>query len=179
MPEKIFVKDIMTKPVVIVSINSSVYNAAKILTKNRVGTLIVVKNKNPVGIVTDTDIIKKVVAKAKNSKDIKIKDIMATPILFLSPNDNLLQAEERMRRHKIKRMPVIKNGKLLGIVSITDIARATPKMLDLLNFRLRMRQSEPLVEETPTSGICDSCENYSGDLEYINGRWLCEDCRER
>lgn len=179
MPENILIKNIMTTPVVTININKNVHDAAKLLTKNRVGTLIITKNKNPVGIITDTDIIKKVVAKAKNPKKIKISEIMATPILFLSPEDNLLKAEKKMKKHNIKTTPIIKDEKLVGIVSLTDVVRATPKMFDLLKFRLNVKQLNPSIEETSTSGICDACENYSGNLQYSNGRWLCEDCLER
>jgi formylmethanofuran dehydrogenase subunit E len=61
---------------------------------------------------------------------------------------------------------------------MTDIAITVPEMLDLLEYRLKLREEPPVVREERTSGICDSCDSYSEDLKFSNGKWLCEDCRE-
>ncbi len=178
MPEKILVKTIMAKPVITIDLNKSVKKVAQAMSEKRVGAIVVVKKNKPVGILTDADIIKKVVALSKDPKKTKVKDIMATPLVFVSPDDNLIKAEEKMKKFRVKRLPVIKNGIAIGIISNTDIARATPEMLDLLNFRLKMKKFTPETSEATTSGICESCGNYSENLMLVDDRWLCEDCRE-
>jgi len=178
IPEKILVKTIMAKPVITIDVNKSVREAALSMSEKRVGAIVVVKKDKPVGILTDADIIKKVVARSKDPKKTNIKDIMASPLIFITPDENILNAEEKMRKHRVKRLPVIRNGKIIGIVSNTDIARASPLMIDVLNFRLKMKKFTPQISEATTSGTCEICGNYSGNLIFVNDQWLCEECRE-
>ena len=174
----IFVKDIMTKPVIKMDYNKTVQQAAKEMAKNRVGSIIIIKKKNPIGIITETDLNKKVVAPAKDPRKLKILDIMSSPVVFSYPNEDIVTAVEKMERHKVKRLPVISKGKIVGIITNTDIARASPEMIDILNFRLKMRSKLPSIKETSTSGLCEDCGEYSHDLRFIDDRWVCENCRE-
>jgi CBS domain-containing protein len=178
MATGILVKNIMTKSVVQVDYDKTVQEAAKIMVDHRVGSIIVVKDKNPIGIITETDINKKIVALGKDPKKLKVEEIMSSPIAFSDPNEDITLAVEKMKKHRIKRIPVVDNGKIVGIVTDTDIARASPDMLDILNFRLKMRAEEPSLEETSTSGLCESCGEYSDDLRLVDDEWVCENCRE-
>jgi len=78
----------------------------------------------------------------------------------------------------VKRLPVIENGKVVGIVTSTDIARTVPDFMEILKERLEMRMSKPMIETAVTSGICEVCGNYSEYLVYEDEQWVCEDCRE-
>lgn len=174
----ILVKDIMTKPAVKIDYNKTVQQAAKEMAKHRVGSIIIIKNKNPIGIITETDLNKKVVAPAKDPRKLKILDIMSSPVVFSHPNEDIVAAVEKMERHKVKRLPVISKGKIVGIITNTDIARSSPEMIDILNFRLKMRSKLPSIKETSTSGLCEVCGGYSNDLRFIDDQWICENCRE-
>ena len=178
MPIGIRVKDIMTKPVVNVEHNKTVQRAAKEMIKHRVGSIIVTKNKNPIGIITETDLNKKIVALAKDPRKVKVIEIMSSPVVFSSPDDDLEVAVEKMEKHKIKRLPVVKRGKIVGIITSTDIARSCPELVDILNFRLKMRAELPTIRESSTSGLCEVCGEYSDDLRFIDDQWVCESCRE-
>jgi signal-transduction protein with cAMP-binding, CBS, and nucleotidyltransferase domain len=175
----VLVKDIMTKPAIKIGHKKTVQQAAKEMAKHRVGSIIILKNNNPIGIITETDLNKKIVVPAKNPKKLKVVDIMSSPIVFSYPNENIVAAVEKMERHKVKRLPVISKGKIVGIITNTDIARASPEMMDILNFRLKMRTQLPSIKETSTSGLCEVCGGYSHDLEFINDQWVCENCREQ
>ena len=83
-----------------------------------------------------------------------------------------------MKKNKIKRLPVISKGRIIGIVSLSDIARVSPDTIKLLEYKLKMREQPTVILERFTSGICDSCGNYSPDLIIVNDEWLCETCRE-
>jgi len=178
MPIGISVKNIMTKPAVKIEYNRTVQAAAKEMVKHRVGSIIVVKNKKPIGIITETDINKKIVAPGKDPRKLKAKEIMSSPVVFSSPNDDITIAVEKMEKHKIKRLPVVDRGKIVGILTNTDIARASPEMVDILNFRLKMRTELPSIKESSTSGLCEVCGSYSEDLIFFNDQWVCENCRE-
>ena len=179
MPLGISVKNIMTKPAVKIEYNRTVQAAAKEMVKHRVGSIMVVKNKKPIGIITETDINKKVVAPGKDPKKLKTEEIMSSPIVFSSPHDDITTAVEKMEKHKIKRLPVVDKGKIVGILTNTDIARASPEMIDILNFRLKMRMELPSIKESSTSGLCEVCSEYSEDLIFVNDQWVCENCREK
>jgi len=174
----ILVRDIMTKPVVTISENRSAKYAGELMKKTRKGALVVVRKGKPVGIITDSDLIRKIVAKNVKPSSVKVKDIMSKPLVVVRPDDSIVEATRKMKRSNIKRLPVIENGKLVGMISLTDIAKTSPEMLDLLEYRLKMREAPMQIRERVTSGICDSCGNYSENLVNVNDQWLCEDCRD-
>ena len=162
----ILVKDIMSAPALTVDWNKSVKEAAKYLKKIRRGFLVVTRRGKPVGVVSDKDFIYKVVAKDKKASKLKVRDIMTKHFVYATPNEN------------VHRLPVIENRKVVGVISLTDIARASPEMVDLLERRLQMKEEPIVIREKYTSGICDLCGNYSDRLEYVNGQWICRNCKE-
>jgi len=173
------VKDIMTVRVITIDINKNIEEAAKKMAKARAGSIIVIENEKPVGIITDSDIIKQVVAKNLRPSEVKVEDIMSSPILTIGPNEDMLEAERKMRKNKIKRLPVVENGKLVGIVTASDIARTCPEMVSLLKDSMKMQERVPqIVEGEPLAGICEVCGNYSENLVFVNDQWVCEHCRE-
>jgi signal-transduction protein with cAMP-binding, CBS, and nucleotidyltransferase domain len=131
-----------------------------------------------VGILTDSDLIKKIIAKNKKPSSVKVKSIMSSPLVTSKPDETILEATRKMKRNNIKRLPVIENGKLVGILSLSDIAKSSPEMIDLLEYKLKMREYPTEIKEKFTSGICESCGNYTDDLRNVNDKWLCETCRE-
>jgi len=173
----IYVKDIMVKPVVNIDQDKTIKQAGELLKKTRRGCLIVVKKGNPIGIISDSDIIKRVVAKNILPNRVKTKDVMSHPLVTIRPDEEILTAVRKMKKSNIHRLPVISNGKLVGILSLSDIAKTSPEMVDLLEYRIKMRSFPPEIKENFTSGICDSCGNYNDDLKNVNDQWLCEDCR--
>ena len=174
----VYVKDIMIKPVITIDQEKTVRQAGEVMKKTRRGCVIVTKKGKPVGILSDSDIIKRVVARNLLPSKVKIKKVMSSPLIIISPNDDILTAVRKMKKSNIHRLPVISDGKLVGIISLSDIAKTSPEMLDLLEYRIKMKSYEPEIKEKFTSGICDSCDNYSDDLQNVNGQWLCESCRE-
>jgi CBS domain-containing protein len=174
----ILVKDVMSKPVITIGENKDAKEAGELMKKTRRGCLIVTKNNQPIGIISDSDLIKRVVAKNVRAKDIKLKDIMSKPLVTVKPKDDIIEAVRKMKKSNVHRLPVIDGGKVVGLISLTDIAKTSPEMLDLLEYRLKMKEEPFDIREEFTSGICESCGNYSEDLKNMGGQWLCEDCRE-
>lgn len=174
----VLVKEIMSKPVLTIDVNKSVKEAGTIMAKTRKDSLIVTKNRKPIGILTDSDIIKKVVAKNLKPSSLKVSKIMSEPLVSISPDDTILNASRKMRASNIKRIPVMQGTKIVGIISTTDIARTSPELVNILEFKMKTKEIVPVIRERTTSGICESCDNYSTDLQSISGQWICEDCRE-
>lgn len=120
------VKDVMTKTVITVEANKTVIEAAALMAENDVGNLIVMDDNTPIGIVTERDFVRRVLAKEKPSKT-KISEVMSTPLRVIDPGASLKEAARRMVRKRIRRLPVIKDNKLVGIITTTDFARHLSK----------------------------------------------------
>jgi len=173
------VKDIMKRNVITIDPDLLVTDAAKIMTNNRIGSVIVLdKNMKPVDIITDDDIVG-LIAAGKNPIKTKIKEIPAQKKLVIaSPDDDVLKVTKRMIKTGVKRLPVIKDGKLLGIVSDKEILLTAPELLEIMSEKLRARVDGVAQPDQEISGICEQCESYSDELKNIVGRWVCEDCRD-
>ena len=176
MPIK--VKDVMSKPIITIEENKTAKEAGKLMKKARKGCLIITKKRKPVGIISDSDLIKRVIATDKKASKVVLRTIMSKPLVTVSPGDNILVAVRKMRKSNIHRLPVLEKGKVIGLLSLSDIAKTSPEMIDLLEYRLKMRESPLKLEDEFTSGICDSCGNYNEELQSVNDKWLCEDCKE-
>ena len=116
------VKDIMTKDVVSVNVGSSVFEAAELMCQNQLGCLVVVDGEVPVGIVTERDIVRRVVAK-RLPLETKISEVMSTTLITVDPDASLKEAARLMSTNKIRRLPVSKDNKLVGIVVAADFVR--------------------------------------------------------
>jgi CBS domain-containing protein len=116
------VKDIMTKNVVSIGVDNSVLEAAEIMSSNQLGCLVIINKELPIGIVTERDIVRRVVAK-KLPLDTKISQIMSQSLITVYADASLKEAARLMSSNKIRRLPVLKQNKLVGIVVASDFVR--------------------------------------------------------
>ena len=116
------VQDIMTKDVVSIDCNKTIYDACKLYKDKRVGCLVVMDNDILVGIVTERDIIERAILQDKPPTETKIKDIMSSNIKIIHALASLEKASQIMKENNIKKLPVILNNKIVGIVTQTDIS---------------------------------------------------------
>ncbi len=131
------VKDIMTKDVVTIESNRTAFDAAQIMVEKELGCVIVVVRAFPVGIITERDIVRRIVAK-RASFDSKVTDVMTKTLITVEPETSLKEAARIMSSNKIRRLPVLKQNKLVGIVVASDFVRnvgkktTTEEILDAL-----------------------------------------------
>jgi len=172
------VKNVMKTRVITFDPGVNVSDAAKIMTNNRVGSLIIMKNKKPTGILTDDDIVG-VVARGRNPKYVKIRDLpLRKKFVTASPEEGVTDVTKKMIKNGIKRIPVVKNGKLMGIVSDKEILLISPELLEILSEKLKARVESVAKPDRTISGICEECGEYSDSLTNVGGSWICEDCTE-
>ncbi len=126
------VEDVMVESVVTVDADCPVMKAVKIMNKNEIGCLVVTRNRRAVGIVTERDLLSRVIAKSKNPNRTKVREIMTKPLISGQPDMDLEDATRLMFDRKIKKLPVVENGKLLGLITLTDVARFQPQMIKIL-----------------------------------------------
>jgi CBS domain-containing protein len=120
------VKDLMTENVVTVDADKTVFEAAVLMFKNDVGDLVVTDGATPVGIVTERDFVRRVLAEGKSSNS-KVSEIMTQPLKVIDPDAPIKEAARRMVNKKIRRLPVIKDNKLVGIITAADFAKHLSK----------------------------------------------------
>ena len=132
---------ILNEQVVRVSPSATVSEAAFLMKENDIGALIVTDEElTPVGIITDRDIIVSVIAEGLNPSDIKIEDIMSKDIVFVDEDTNILNILRTMAEYSIRRMPVTKDGRLTGIVSVDDLVVVVATELAELSKALSRRE---------------------------------------
>lgn len=164
------VEDVMVKNVITIESDLSVKQAAESMNKHGIGCLIVCKKGDAVGIVTERDLLKRVVAQAKDVKATKVKEIMSSPLTTVNPEIELEEAVKLMFQTKIKKLPVINDDKHpIGLVTSTDIARFQPYLMKIVK---QLNARTHLLTETERRSI----KNYlkkgeaSKDFETLVNR---------
>lgn len=118
----------MTRNVVTIDATDTVYDACMRYKEKKVGCLVVVEGESCVGIVTERDLIERSVCVRRNPDTTKVREIMSSDVKVVNELDTIEKALETMRRYKIKKLPVIQSEKVVGIITVTDIAKARPDL---------------------------------------------------
>ncbi len=124
--------EIMQKEIEKTEAGISVTEAAARMTEENIGYLVVVDNGKLTGIITEDDIIRKVVSKGKNPHETKVSDIMVSDVVHTTPEKSIEEGALIMTEKRIKKLPIVEGKKLLGIVTASDIIAAEPKMMEKL-----------------------------------------------
>ncbi len=124
--------DVMVREVVTIDENVSVKEAVDIMNQFEIGSIIATRKGKAVGIVTERDLLKRIIAESKNAKKTMVKDIMSSPLIVIASNMDLEEAARLMFEKKIKKLLVVDQNRLVGLASLTDIARAQPEVIKLL-----------------------------------------------
>src|SRR3989344_9390801 len=174
------VADAMTKNPVIISPDSPVAYCAKLMEEKHVGSLIIkYSEKGMIGIVTEQDIVRKIVAKNVNPEMAKIGEIAESNLYTISEKEDIYDALVLMRDKNIRHLPVLSAGELIGLLTIKDILKIQPQLFELIvdKFELREEFSKPINENRKLEGECHICGNFSR-LHYMDYEWICDECSE-
>jgi CBS domain-containing protein len=179
---RMLVKDAMSSPVVTLDEDEASNKVAKLMDENNLGCVIVTnKAGKPLGIITERDLVKRVLSKNLKPDAVKASEIMTSPLVTIEPDATISDAARRMSRLDIRRLAVLYKGNLVGVVSSKDILGVMPELIEIIQERTRIENAtgaeETTEEEMPLSGYCDRCGVYSENLKDVNGQSLCEDCR--
>jgi CBS domain-containing protein len=180
---RMVVKDVMSSPVVTLDEGATSNKVATLMDENGLGCVIVTnKTSKPVGIITERDLVIRVLAKNLKPDTVKAKEIMTSPLVTIEPEATISEAARRMSRLNIRRLGVLYKGNLVGVVSSKDILGVMPELIEIIQERTRIEgaaeaEETTEAEEISLSGYCDRCGVYSENLQDVNGQNLCEDCR--
>jgi CBS domain-containing protein len=177
---KMLVRDVMSSPVITMDEGETSNKAAISMDMNKVGAVIVTnKAGKSIGIITERDLVIRVLAKNLKPDTMKAKEIMTTPLVTIEPEATISDAARRMTRLDIRRLGVIYKGNLLGIISSKDILGVMPELIEIMQERSRIEGSASTeeTEEAPLLGYCDRCNVYSESLKERDGQNICDECR--
>ena len=138
------VKDIMVKEVVTIQSDQTIQAAVKIMNENRIGSLVVLENGLVAGMVTERDMLERVIAVSADPVKTLVWQVMSTPVVTIEPETMVEEAVELMFKHKIKKLPVVEvDGQLVGLVTLTDIARIYPALMSTLRKHFEEKCEAP------------------------------------
>jgi CBS domain-containing protein len=180
----IYVEEIMTRVPITGCPDLSTKELGSLMRSWKVGSIIITVEGRPVGIVTEKDLVEKVVAEDKLPGVVTAQEIMSSPVVTVCPRDSVADAGRKMARLHLRRLPVVENGELMGIITENDITRLSPTLIEIT--REWENINAPLMDRRGLGafiGYCERCEAYSYDLRREGGAsgkssMLCPDCRD-
>ncbi|MBD3207325.1 CBS domain-containing protein [Candidatus Bathyarchaeota archaeon] len=174
---EMLVREAMSSPVISVNENENMVKVAALMKEYSVGAIIIVNQKDkPVGIVTERDLVNRVIAEGKDPSIVRAKDVMSSPLKMVEPEMTLMKAMQLMDKLNIRRLGVMYKGDLVGVISDRNIIRLVPTIIDIMKERQEINQIPPSFGPS-IAGYCDQCEMYSNNLIEVDGDFLCEECR--
>ena len=167
-------RDVMKNNPTMLGIEATVEKAAKTMCHDEVGSVIILENSQPIGIVTEEDITCKVVAKDLKPSTVQVREIMSTPLITVSADKTVGDAAHMMVKHKVRRLPVIDaKKKVIGIVTVRDLLTVSNELNELLTDLIEINR-----EEIIDQGMCNRCGQMSDDLKRVDNVLLCPRCRD-
>lgn len=189
MPQEPTAGDVMTAGVIAIEKDATVQEAAQKMRDEDIRSLVVVEDDEAVGIIVGRDVLYQVAAEGRDASSVTVEDVMTSNLVTASEGDNIEEIARSMVGNDISRVPIMRGENLVGIVTQSNLLRAWPSYVDLLQEESQAFGGEPLDgapetgataaadDEDPVDGVCASCENYSEELVPFDGELLCPECR--
>lgn len=181
------VSDIMTQLPVVVAPDATLEECAKIMADKRVGTLIIKDGDKLAGVLSERDIVRKVIARAndfvskgRNTTNLKAEEIMVTDVITIDPNKDIFDALVMMKDFDIRHLPVVHKNQLAGLLTLKDILKIQPQLFEILVEKIELREEsrKPINKINDNEGICELCGNYTEDVVVKNGSMVCKKCEK-
>lgn len=137
MANIVLIRDVMQKEVRVVRRDTPMKEVVATMSKYDVGSVVVVQDDRPIGIITERDVLTRLVEQCLAPETLTARYVMTTPVITISENATIEEAAKLMANKKAKRLPVMNSGKIVGILTITDIAFKVPALLTLLEDLVR------------------------------------------
>jgi CBS domain-containing protein len=139
------IKEVMVKEIITVNPTAKITDAVELMNKNQIGCLVVTRKGKPVGIMTERDVLKKIVCGRKNPEQTRVSEIMSKPLIVGKVDMDWLEAVKLMLDQNIKKLPISDGERLVGLVTLTDIARIRVLQaleIDTLTFGILSRHKQ-------------------------------------
>lgn len=133
----VVVRDVMTKDVKVVRPDTLVKEVVATMNKFDIGSIVVVQSDRPVGIITERDILKRIVEPCLAPEALRAREVMSSPVVTINDTASIDEAAKIMAKKRIKKLLVMGNGRLVGMLTFTDIVTQVPNMLGILEELVR------------------------------------------
>jgi CBS domain-containing protein len=133
----VLVRDVMSKDVKVVRPDTTIKEVVATMNKFSIGSIIVVQGDRPVGIITERDILRRLVEPCLAPEALTARQIMTSPVFTISETANIQETAKLMARKNVKRLPVTDDDKLVGMITYTDIVAEVPTLLSILEELVR------------------------------------------
>ena len=170
----------MTQNPVVLSPSNSIRECAEEMDKHHVGTVIIKENGKAVGVISEQDIVRKIIAKKLDPHKMKVEDIMEKEIVTINPDADIFDALDKMKGLNVTHLPVVDDGNLLGLLTVKDILKIEPQLFDILveKFELREEERKPINRIGKSEGICHLCGEYAEELIPKDKVFMCAACNQ-
>ena len=136
------VADAMTREPITISPNKTLREAAKIMAKEHVGSLLVKEDDSIIGIITEQDMVRKGIAGSGNTALKKVREVMETNLTTTTPDEDIFEELRIMRDYNIRHLPVMHQGKFVGLVTLKDILKIEPDLYEIMVEKIELREAE-------------------------------------
>lgn len=178
--EDLTVSDVMSKNPITASYSSTIIDIARIMRDHNIGSVIILDDYGkPVGIVTERDIVVKVLASGLDVNN-GVSKVMSKPLITVNPSTRIVDAAKIMVKRNIRRLIVMDGDKMVGIVTEKDILKVAPEIIDILLEAMKVNVGVEYGYSSGGSltGYCDCCGEWSDELIDFNSEYLCPECRK-
>ncbi len=162
------ISEVMRGDVIKLKPRDRVSRAIKKMSEKDVGCTVIVEDGKPIGIVTERDILRKVISRGKKPSIVWLKSIMSSPVVTVDYDSTIIEAAEIISEQDVRRLVVTRDDRIVGIVS----------SLDLLNYAPEVFEEEVEKRGEIGPGVCELCGQHFQDLEEVNGKYVCGDCKK-
>jgi CBS domain-containing protein len=131
------VRDVMSKDVRVVRPDTTVKEVVATMNKFNIGSIVVVQGERPIGIITERDILRRLVEPCLAPETLAARYVMTSPVITISESANLDEAAKLMAKKRVKKLPVMSGDKIVGMITFTDIVAKMPTMLSVLEELVR------------------------------------------
>ena len=187
METDLSVSDVMSRRLITADVSETADLLGARMAAGKVGCIIITRGTHPVGIVTERDLVVKVVSRNTQPSSARAEELMSRPLITIGPEKSVELASREMVRHQIRRLPVVHGNKLIGLVTDSDLLAISSELSEIL--RDLILQNNPEGEfsgtgknitrpESFTQGICEVCQSFQESLVNIDGTYVCSRCRD-
>lgn len=169
------IREIMKRPVIGIERSATIDKVAKLMAKHNIGSVVIQDdNGKPIGIITERDLVTRVFTKKTPHDKIIADKVMSTPLASISADVGIEQAARKMSKMGVRRLGVVEQDKLVGIISSRDIVAVTPALVEVIQERAKVGMTPR--QKRPLAGTCENCGQWSDVLKDKDGLLVCEDC---
>jgi signal-transduction protein with cAMP-binding, CBS, and nucleotidyltransferase domain len=149
------------------------------MAEKHVGGIIVVEGGVLAGILTEQDIVRKVVAQGNDALKMKVEDIMETKLHKISPAQDVYDAIIKMGEVNIRHLPVVDEDEFMGLITMKDVLKIEPQLFDFIvsKFELKEETKKPVFGGDSKDGVCELCGKFTTEILSVGNSRVCEDCK--